>query len=40
MNWFGAQAGEGIEFSLLMIGMAIALLFTGGGKWAVDGALL
>jgi putative oxidoreductase len=39
MNWFGAQSGEGIEFSLLMIGIAVALLFTGGGKWAVDGAL-
>lgn len=36
MNWFGTQPGEGIEFSLLMIGIAAALVITGGGKWAVD----
>ncbi|MBS1583665.1 MAG: DoxX family protein [Bacteroidetes bacterium] len=39
MNWFGAQAGEGIEFNLLMIGMALALLVAGGGRFAVDGTL-
>ncbi len=36
MNWFGQQQGEGFEFHLLVIGIAAALLVTGGGKWSVD----
>jgi putative oxidoreductase len=36
MNWFGQQAGEGFEFHLLAIGMAVALMITGGGRWSVD----
>jgi len=36
MNWFGQQQGEGYEFHLLVIGIAAALLVTGGGKWSVD----
>jgi len=36
MNWFGNQAGEGFEYHLLAIGMAVALMITGGGKWSVD----
>lgn len=36
MNWFGNQAGEGYEYFLLWIGMAIALVINGGGKYAVD----
>lgn len=36
MNWFGQQQGEGFEFHLLVIGIAIALLVTGGGRWSVD----
>ena len=36
MNWFGKQAGEGYEYHLLVIGIAAALLVTGGGKWSVD----
>ena len=36
MNWFGQQQGEGYEYHLLVIGIAAALLVTGGGKWAVD----
>lgn len=39
MNWFGAQEGEGIEYHLLVIGMAVVLLLAGGGKYAVDGML-
>jgi putative oxidoreductase len=39
MNWFGKQAGEGYEYHLLVIGMSLALLLTGGGKWSVDGAI-
>lgn len=37
MNWFGQQKGEGIEFSLLMIGMSLALIVSGGGRWSLDG---
>lgn len=36
MNWFGQQQGEGIEFFILALGIATALVVTGGGKWSVD----
>lgn len=36
MNWFGNQKGEGFEFFLLGIGMAISLAITGGGKFSLD----
>ena len=36
MNWFGNQSGEGIEFFILAIGMALALLITGGGSYSMD----
>lgn len=36
MNWFGAQKGEGVEFHLLALGMVIALLILGGGRFSVD----
>ncbi len=36
MNWYGAQAGEGFEYHLLVIGMALALVIKGGGRFAVD----
>lgn len=36
MNWSGQQQGEGFEYHLLVIGMAIALLVTGAGRWSVD----
>lgn len=36
MNWFGKQAGEGYEYHLLVIGITLALLVTGAGKWSVD----
>jgi len=39
MNWYGNLKGEGYEFHLLIIGMAIALLISGAGKWSVDYAL-
>lgn len=37
MNWFGNQQGEGFEFHLLMIGLAIATFINGSGKYSVDG---
>jgi putative oxidoreductase len=39
MNWYGNLKGEGYEFHLLIIGMAIALLVSGAGRWSVDYAL-
>lgn len=39
MNWFGTQKGEGIEYFLLMIGMTIALIVSGGGRASVDRAI-
>lgn len=39
MNWLGNQGGEGIQFFLLWMGIALALVFAGGGKFSVDAAL-
>jgi putative oxidoreductase len=36
MNWFGKQAGEGYEYHLLVLGIAIVLTIVGGGRWSVD----
>lgn len=36
MNWFGNQKGEGVEFHLLAIAIAAALVLLGGGRWSVD----
>ena len=36
MNWYGAQAGEGIEFFLLAVAMAVAVVIGGGGAASVD----
>lgn len=36
MNWSGKQAGEGFEYHLLVIAIAIALMLQGGGKAALD----
>jgi len=39
MNWFGKQAGEGFEYHLLALGLALGLLIGGGGKASVDRAI-
>lgn len=36
MNWSGQQAGEGFEYHILALGLAIPLLIWGGGRWAID----
>ena len=36
MNWFGNQKGEGYEYHLLVLGICMALLVTGGGKYSFD----
>lgn len=40
MNWFGTQKGEGYEYHLLVIGLSIATLINGSGKYSIDGKLL
>ena len=36
MNWFGLQKGEGVEYFLLVVGIAVAVLIGGSGKLSVD----
>jgi putative oxidoreductase len=36
MNWFGAQKGEGIEFFVLAIGLAAAVMIKGSGALSLD----
>ncbi|TYO98958.1 putative oxidoreductase [Geothermobacter ehrlichii] len=36
MNWFGSQQGEGFEYHLLALGLAVALMIKGGGALSVD----
>lgn len=36
MNWFGQQAGEGFEYHILAIGLALVLMIGGGGSLSVD----
>jgi putative oxidoreductase len=36
MNWFGNKTGEGYEYHLLAIGIAVAIILKGGGKWSLD----
>jgi len=39
MNWFGNQKGEGYEYHLLAMVIALALMIKGGGKASIDRAL-
>jgi len=39
MNWGGRQKGEGFEFHMLAIAIAIVLMAKGGGAASVDRAL-
>jgi len=39
MNWSGHQQGEGFEFHILIVAMAIVLMARGGGAASVDRAL-
>ncbi len=36
MNWLGNQKGEGYEYHLLVIGLALITLINGSGKFSVD----
>lgn len=39
MNWSGSQAGEGIEFFVLAIPVALTLVWKGAGAFSIDGWL-
>ncbi|OQP64133.1 hypothetical protein A3860_22265 [Niastella vici] len=39
MNWFGNQKTEGMEFFLLAIGMAAALIYSGAGRLSIDAGI-
>ena len=37
LNWYCASGrGHGIEYNIALLGMALALVVTGGGRWALD----
>ncbi|HEX2736347.1 MAG TPA: DoxX family protein [Polyangiaceae bacterium] len=36
MNWFGNQPGEGFEYHLLALALALPLVVQGGGRFALD----
>jgi putative oxidoreductase len=40
MNWYGKQAGEGFEYHLLAIAMALAITIGGAGAFSADRAIL
>lgn len=39
MNWGGNQKGEGIEYHLLVLSIALALLINGAGRFSADRAI-
>ena len=39
MNWFGNQKGEGFEYHLLALGLALIVMIAGAGKGSIDRAI-
>jgi putative oxidoreductase len=39
MNWFGNQKGEGFEYHILAIGLALIVIIYGAGKASLDAAI-
>jgi putative oxidoreductase len=39
MNWDGAQKGEGFEYHLLVLAMAVFLMIRGAGAFSIDYAI-
>ena len=39
MNWAGSQKGEGFEYHLLAIGLALVVIIQGAGKASLDGLI-
>ena len=40
MNWYSQPRGEGFEFHILVLGMVLALVLRGGGRWSLDRLLV
>lgn len=36
LNWTGAQAGNGVEYQVLAIGLALVVMLKGGGAYSLD----
>ena len=36
MNWLANQKGEGYEYHLLYLGVCVALLIIGSGRYSLD----
>jgi len=36
MNWFGNHKGEGYEYDMLFVAIAIAILIKGSGRYSLD----
>jgi putative oxidoreductase len=36
MNWAGQSEGEGFEYHLLALALAVPLVVKGGGRWSID----
>jgi putative oxidoreductase len=36
MNWAGTQKGEGFEYAILAIGLALVVIIKGSGSWSLD----
>src|SRR5467141_4510613 len=39
MNWTGSQKGEGYEYYLLALALAIPIIIRGAGAFSIDGAI-
>ena len=39
MNWYGVNKGEGFEFHILAIGLALVVMIGGAGKASIDAFL-
>ena len=39
MNWYGKEQGEGFEYHVLAIGLAVALVLNGAGVWSLDAVI-
>jgi len=35
-DWAGNQKGEGFEYHLLAMGLALVVIISGAGKWSID----
>lgn len=36
MNWSGKQAGEGVEYHILVVAISVALMIGGAGRFSLD----